>query len=73
MTGKSKKYQPFYMLRQWLYSDETEIYEPHGADPPPPPATRRKTEKERQLADCKRGKGVGKEPNHTTARHPGPL
>jgi hypothetical protein len=42
---------------------------------PPPlhqarPATQRKTEKETQLAD---GRGMGKEPNHTTARKSGPL
>jgi len=37
------------------------------------PATHRKTEKERQLADGRGGKGVGVEPNHTTARKPGPL
>jgi hypothetical protein len=35
-----------------------------------PTATHRKTEKERQLAT---GKGVGVEPNHTTARKPGHL
>jgi hypothetical protein len=28
----------------------------------------RKTEKERQLAEGRGGKGVGEEPNHTTAR-----
>ncbi len=53
------------------------------APPPPPfsllsrrqarPATLRKPEKERQLADGRGGEGVGEEPNHTTARKPGPL
>jgi hypothetical protein len=33
----------------------------------------RKTEKERQLADGRGGKGVSEEPNHTTPRKPGPL
>ncbi len=33
----------------------------------------RKTEKERQLAQEKGGKRVGEEPNHTTAKKPGPL
>jgi hypothetical protein len=37
------------------------------------PATLRKTEKERQLADGRGGKEVDVEPNHTTARKPGPL
>ncbi len=37
------------------------------------PATHRKTEKERQLAHGRGGKGVGEEPNHSTARKPGPL
>jgi hypothetical protein len=37
------------------------------------PETQRKTEKERQLADGRRGEGVGEEPNHTTARKPGSL
>ncbi len=37
------------------------------------PATHRKTEKERQVADSGGGEGVGEEPNHTTARKPGPL
>jgi hypothetical protein len=31
------------------------------------------TEKERQLADGRGGKGLGNKPNHTTARKPGPL
>ncbi len=31
-------------------------------------ATHRKTEKERQLADGRQGKGVGEEPNHSTTR-----
>jgi hypothetical protein len=35
--------------------------------------THRKTKKERQLDQGRRGKGVGKEPNHTTARKPGIL
>jgi hypothetical protein len=35
--------------------------------------THRKTEKEIQLADGRGGKGVGEDPNHTTARQPGPL
>ncbi len=39
----------------------------------PLPATHRKTEKERQLADGRRGGvGVWKEPNHMTAVKPGP-
>jgi hypothetical protein len=37
------------------------------------PATHRKTEKERQVADGRGGKRVGEEPNHATARKPGPL
>jgi hypothetical protein len=38
------------------------------------PATHRKTEKERQLAEGRGGKGVhGEEPNNITARKPGPL
>jgi hypothetical protein len=37
------------------------------------PATHRKTEKERQLVDGRGRKRVGVEPNHTTARKPGPL
>jgi hypothetical protein len=52
--------------------------------PPPPlppplfrqlarPATHRKTEKERQLVGRRRDRGVGEEPNLTTARKPGPL
>jgi hypothetical protein len=32
------------------------------------PATHRKTEKERQLADGRGGKGAGEEPNHMTAK-----
>jgi hypothetical protein len=32
-----------------------------------------KSDKERQLADGRGGKGVGEEPYHTTARKPGPL
>ncbi len=49
-----------------------------GSTPAPPSspfsswtATHRKTEKERQLADRKRGKGAGVEPNPKTARKPG--
>ncbi len=34
-------------------------------------ATHRKIEKERQMADER--KGMGEKPNHTTARKPGPL
>ncbi len=41
---------------------------PHS--PPSSPVS--KLEKERQLADGRR-KGVGEEPNHTTARKPVPL
>jgi hypothetical protein len=33
----------------------------------------RKTEKERQLADERRGRGVEEEPNHTMAFKPGRL
>ncbi len=35
--------------------------------------TQRKTEKERQLADKRGGKGVGEEPNHTIERKSDPL
>jgi hypothetical protein len=38
-----------------------------------PLPTDKKTEKERQLDDTRGGKGVGEEPNHTTARKPGNL
>jgi hypothetical protein len=31
------------------------------------------TEKERQFADRRGGEGLEEEPNHTTARRPGPL
>jgi hypothetical protein len=37
------------------------------------PATHRNTEKERQLADGRGWRMWGEEPNHTTARKPGPL
>ncbi len=49
-----------------------------GFSPDLPPAfpateTKRKTEKERQLAEGRGCEGVGEEPNHTIARKPGPL
>jgi hypothetical protein len=37
------------------------------------PATHRKTEKEIQRAYGRGEEGMGEEPNHTTARKPGPL
>ncbi len=45
--------------------------------PPPLPsarqATHRKIEKEKHLANGRRRGGVGEEPNHPSARKPGPL
>jgi hypothetical protein len=48
--------------------------------PPPPPSSvskldlvHKKAEKEIQCADGRRGRGVGGEPNQTTARKSGPL
>jgi hypothetical protein len=60
------------------------LYDSAPRSPPPPlfyqdvrPTTHKKTEKERQLADGDGrgvgGKGMGVEPNHTTAKKPGPL
>ncbi len=43
---------------------------PHSLPPFARPVIHRKTKKERQLAH---GRGVGEEPNHTTARKLGPL
>jgi hypothetical protein len=53
----------------WLLSHPLPRLSRHEARP----TTHRKTEKERQLAARRRGKRVGEEPNHMTARKFGPL
>ncbi len=58
-------YKPFNTLWRVLNPPGTENYDP-GIDR----LTYKKTEKERQFTD---GRGGDKEPNHTTARKPGPL